>query len=162
MLLFTHAKWSTNWGWVTHTHICVSKLTVIGSPDHRQAIHYLKQRWNIVNWTRRNRFHWNVKWNELIFIQENAFENVVWKMAAILSRPQCVNPIQINEYMYPLAWCHNCHRWCITRSIRIRDHVFHSNAHCLPKQCIFSCYCLEHTRAHHILLTYDIIENAEM
>ena len=26
-----------------------------------------------------------------IFIQENAYENVVWKMAAILSRPQCVN-----------------------------------------------------------------------
>ena len=24
-------------------------------------------------------------------IQENAFENVVWKMAAVLSRPQCVN-----------------------------------------------------------------------
>ena len=26
-----------------------------------------------------------------IFVQENAFENVVWKMAAILSRPKCVN-----------------------------------------------------------------------
>ena len=26
-----------------------------------------------------------------IFIQENAYENVVWKRAAILSRPQCVN-----------------------------------------------------------------------
>ena len=26
-----------------------------------------------------------------IFIQENAFENVVGEMAAILSRPQCVN-----------------------------------------------------------------------
>ena len=25
-----------------------------------------------------------------IFIQENAIENVVWKMEAILSRPQCV------------------------------------------------------------------------
>ena len=25
-----------------------------------------------------------------VFIQENALENVVWKMAAILSRPQCV------------------------------------------------------------------------
>ena len=28
--------------------------------------------------------------NSYIFIQENAFENVTWKMAAILSRPQCV------------------------------------------------------------------------
>ena len=25
-----------------------------------------------------------------MLLQENAFENVVWKMAAILSRPQCV------------------------------------------------------------------------
>ena len=26
-------------------------------------------------------------------MQENSFENVVWKMAAILSRPQCVNSL---------------------------------------------------------------------
>ena len=29
--------------------------------------------------------------NSSIFIEENAFESVVCKMAAILSRPQCVN-----------------------------------------------------------------------
>ena len=29
--------------------------------------------------------------SENIFIQENAFEYVVWEMAAILSQPQCVN-----------------------------------------------------------------------
>ena len=28
------------------------------------------------------------------FIQENAFENVVWKMSAILSRPQCVDQVR--------------------------------------------------------------------
>ena len=27
-----------------------------------------------------------------IFIQENPFNNVVWKVVAILSRPRCVNP----------------------------------------------------------------------
>ena len=32
----------------------------------------------------------NFSQNRTIFIKENAFENVVWKMAAILSRPQCV------------------------------------------------------------------------
>ena len=37
-----------------------------------------------------NKLQWNVNRNSCIFIQENAFENVVWKMAAILSRPQCV------------------------------------------------------------------------
>ena len=30
-------------------------------------------------------------------MQENGFENVVWKMAAILSRPQCVNQIRTKQ-----------------------------------------------------------------
>ena len=55
--------------------------------------HYLNQCWNIVNWTLRNKRHWNLNQNLYIFIQENGFENVVWKMAAILSRPQCVNTL---------------------------------------------------------------------
>ena len=54
------------------------------------ASHYLNKWWNIVNWTLRNKVQWNRKQNSCIFIQENALENVVWKMAAILSRPQCV------------------------------------------------------------------------
>ena len=41
--------------------------------------------------TLRNKLQWNRKWNPYIFIQENAFGNVVWKKAAILSRPQFVN-----------------------------------------------------------------------
>ena len=35
----------------------------------------------------------NFQSNTTIFIQENAFENAVHEMAAILSRPQCVNII---------------------------------------------------------------------
>ena len=54
--------------------------------------HYLKQCWNIVNWTLGNKLHWNLNRNLNIVIQENAFENVVWKMATILSRPQSVKP----------------------------------------------------------------------
>ena len=55
----------------------------------------------VVDWTHRDNFYWN--WNRnkinssrkyilkchLILIQENAFENVICKMAAILFRPQC-------------------------------------------------------------------------
>ena len=52
--------------------------------------HYLNQCWNIVNRTLRNKLQWNRKRNSYTFIQENAFEDVVWKMAAILPRPQCV------------------------------------------------------------------------
>ena len=49
---------------------------------------------NIVQW------NFNRNWN--IFIQENVLENVVWKMSAILSRPQCVNtlrPRQIGRHL---------------------------------------------------------------
>ena len=34
----------------------------------------------------------NFNRNSYIFIQEHPLENGVWKMASILSRPQCVNP----------------------------------------------------------------------
>ena len=77
------------------THICVGNLTIIGSdnglsPGRCQAI-YLNQYSNIVDWTPRNKLQRNLSRNLYIFIQENAFENVVWKLASILSRPQCVN-----------------------------------------------------------------------
>ena len=54
------------------------------------ASHYLNQCWIIVNWALRNKLQWNLNRNSYIFIQENAFENVVCEMASILSRPQCV------------------------------------------------------------------------
>ena len=57
--------------------------------------HYLNQCWNIVNLNLRNKSQWSLKWNWYIFIHENTFENVVWKMVAILSRPQCVKVILI-------------------------------------------------------------------
>ena len=52
--------------------------------------HYPNQWWNIVDWTLRNKLQWKFKQNSHIFIQENASENIVCKMAAILSRTQCV------------------------------------------------------------------------
>ena len=94
------AKLLTHWGRVTH--ICVSKLTIFSSDKWLVTwpapSHYLNQCWNIVNWTLGNKLQWNLNRNLFIFIQENAFENVVWKMAAILSGPQCVKGDDI--------WCH--------------------------------------------------------
>ena len=81
----------THWGRVTH--ICVSKLTIIGSDNGLSLVapsHYLNQCWNIVNWTLRNKLQWNLNRNSNIFIQENAFESVVCETVAILSLPQCV------------------------------------------------------------------------
>ena len=50
--------------------------------------HYLNQCWDIVNWTLRNMLQWNLNRNSNMFIEEYAFENIIWKMAVILS--QCV------------------------------------------------------------------------
>ena len=52
--------------------------------------HYLNQCWNIVIWAHRDKLQWTLNRNSCIFIQQNAFENVVWKMVAILCRPRWV------------------------------------------------------------------------
>ena len=83
-------------GWVMH--ICVSKqgsssLQIMACPTPG---HYLKQCWNVVNWTLRNKFQWNFDQDHTFSLKENAFENVVWKMVTILSLPQCVNGSQIS------------------------------------------------------------------
>ena len=44
----------------------------------------------IVNWIPRNKLQWNSNWNSYIFIERKSVWNVIWKMAAILSHPQCV------------------------------------------------------------------------
>ena len=76
------------------THICISKLTIIGS-DNSLSLSRPKQlpelMLDIDNWT-----PWNIKLqrnpnqNFYTFIQGNAFENVR-KLAVILPRPQCAN-----------------------------------------------------------------------
>ena len=73
------------------TYICVSKQ-IIGSDNGLSApSHYLNQCWNIVDSSIRNKLQWNLKQNSYIFIEEN----VIWEMAAILSRPQCVKHIDV-------------------------------------------------------------------
>ena len=57
--------------------------------------HYLNQWWSSVNWNLMNKLQWNINRNSYIFNQENAFEYVVWKMAAILSRPKCVDTCNV-------------------------------------------------------------------
>ena len=91
-MLSAKVRWQlTHWGRVTH--ICVGKLTIIGSdndlsPGRR---HYVNQCWIIVNWALANIFQWKFNQNTTLFIEENAHENVVCEMASILPRPQCVN-----------------------------------------------------------------------
>ena len=67
--------------------------TGLGQPWFRQCLvacsapsHCLDQCWLIVNSTLRNKLQWNSNQNTKLFIHENAYENVVCEMAAILSR----------------------------------------------------------------------------
>ena len=50
--------------------------------------HYHRNSWLIVNQTPRNTFHWNLTFYANIFIKGDIPENVVCKMADILSRPR--------------------------------------------------------------------------
>ena len=78
------------------THICITNLghhhwfrswlVTCSVPSH-----YLKQCLNIVNSNLRNKLQWNFQWNSCIFIKGNVLQNAFYKMAAVLSRPQCVD-----------------------------------------------------------------------
>ena len=76
-------------------HICVSNLTIIGSdnglsPVRRQAIIWTNAEILLIGPLKTN-------FSEiLIGILTFSFEKVVWKMAAILSRPQWVN-VETND-----------------------------------------------------------------
>ena len=109
-LFFTH------WGRVTH--ICVSKLTIMG-PDNGLSPgrhHHLNQCWNNVNSTLGNKLQWNLNRNSNNFIHENAFESVVWKW-----RPFCLGPNEFGclhlgqwpmTYLMTLSdWTMSCQPW---------------------------------------------------
>ena len=83
--------------WGRAMHICVGKLTIIGSDN-------LDQCRNIVNLTLRNKVQWNLNQYSYIFIEENPIQNVVCKMAAILPRLRCVKSNDIHTHFYSQRW----------------------------------------------------------
>ena len=92
--------------WSRVTHICVSKLNIIGSDNG--LVPTRRQCWNFLNWTPGNKLYWNSNRNSCIFIHKSPLDNVVWKMATILSQPQCVNPLTAgNTWM----WTQHCGYW---------------------------------------------------
>ena len=113
------------------THVCASKLTIIGSdngllPDRRQAIIWTNAGISLIGPARTN-------FNEIlieilyIFIKEYAFETVVCEMAAILSRPQCVK----KAHLIHVAWPRGRIMWCL---LWVRSLIFASRqwTHCCP------------------------------
>ena len=96
----------THWGRVMH--ICTSKLTIIGSdnglfPERCQAIICTKAGILLIGPLGTN---FNEILSEIcnIFIQENAFECVICKMVAILSQPQCFNPLHADFFYFQEIW----------------------------------------------------------
>ena len=82
--------------WSRVRHICVNKLAIIdssndSSPGQRQAIIWTKAGILVIGPLETN--FSDILIEIQIFIQGNAFENVVFEIAAVLSRPQCVNKI---------------------------------------------------------------------
>ena len=93
-----HYHWLTHWGWVLKVliiwvsklcHYCLRQwLIAFSSP----SLH-LNQCCHISDSALLNKFQWNLNLNITILIQENTFENVVCKMASILS--QCVHALYL-------------------------------------------------------------------
>ena len=89
----------THWGRVMH--ICVGRLTIIvsdngTSPDRCQDIIWTTAGILLIGPLGTN-FNEIFYQNSCIYIQENAFKNIVCKTAAILSQPQCVNPLRPSD-----------------------------------------------------------------
>ena len=86
--------WQPNHG----NYIFLNQIEVVLTYINTRAssANYLNQCWDIVNSDIGSKAQLNFKQNSYISIQENTFENIVSKMSAILSRPQCVKDHQIS------------------------------------------------------------------
>ena len=86
-------------GWSVASSPSVPLICVIESGQHwfryspvaySAPSQYLNWCWIIVNWTLRNKLQWQFNQNTKLFIHENAYENIFYEMAAILSKGQCI------------------------------------------------------------------------
>ena len=82
-----------------------SKLVQVMAWSHQATSHYLSQFWlrsmspyKLTHLTFGNRFQCNLDLNTNIFVPENAFENIICKVWAIL--PQCANDYCYLMYLH--------------------------------------------------------------
>ena len=111
--------------------------------------HFLNEWWIIANKTLGNKFQIGNQ-NTTIFIQENWFENVVCKMAAILFRPQCVGSTHFPVNSEPQFW----HLNYISIPRKNMNHQAIFNLH--PKMPLFLFHCFVYS-AHTFLALSKII-----
>ena len=110
----------THWGRMTH--ICVSKLTVIGSnnglsPSRRHAIIWTNAGILLIGPLGTNFNEVFIEIHTFSF-KKNPFENVVWKMASISSRPQCVKSLIVCLIWHTLYFTPSF-PWRIRTQIRV-------------------------------------------
>ena len=87
----------------TNNHWFRQWLVAWSAPNH-----YLNQRYNFDNSNLSSKRQWNIKRTACIFIKGNAFENVVWEMAAI-----CVGHTVLNSVRYIALPVFNRMYYCI-------------------------------------------------
>ena len=108
------------------------KIIIIGSdnglsPGWHQAIISSNSGISLILTNFRNTFQWNLKQSSYILTQQNAVENVVCEMVAILSRPQWVKAIN-KALSTSYIWRHIC---CIMNGLA--DCYFAAHGITLPK-----------------------------
>ena len=116
---------------------------------------YQNQCWSIINWTHRNKLQWNLNRKLYIFIHENAFQNVVCKMAVILSRPQCAkySPCYVadptKDSTKNCRW--NCSIDCLNLAISLC--VFPTHLHIIDLSLVL-CICYSLIERHAIRISF--------
>ena len=130
----------THWGRVTH--ICINKTTIIGSdnglsPGRCQAIIWTNAGILLIGTLGTNNSEISNQMS-FLFIREIAYENVIWKMAAILFRPQCVKA-------WVLSYKEDRVRWAITGEAQLQicchlNHLSCLNCSFKAPNCLPLCY----------------------
>ena len=77
----------THWGWMTQKLTTIYSDNVL-SPGQHQDIIWTNAGILLIGHMKKNQWTLNQDW--YIFIKKNTFENVIWKMSALLFWPQCV------------------------------------------------------------------------
>ena len=132
--------------WGRMTHICVSKLTIIGSdnglsPDRRQAIFWTNAGILLIGPLGTNFSEILIEIHAFTF-KKMHLKKVVWNIAAILSRPRCVKASalllahsdlytglachiftlsSVNKWLYRSSICGWWPRWTLIQQHRYRD-----------------------------------------
>ena len=132
------------------THICVNKLTIIGSnnglsPGRRQSIIWTNAGILLIGPLGTN---FNETSRIIYFIQENGFQNVVRKLTEIVSRPHCVNTICMNYWVVkllcqsitPKLICDWMWVWKTENLLISEGMVTHFNVLAITEKCIQSYF----------------------